>query len=71
MAGKTPTYLGAVYHRLAGRRGKKRAADTVYQDPGANYFDERDRHAVVRREIHRLETLGYRVSIESATPQVS
>ena len=25
-AGRTRTYLGAVYHRLAGRRGKQRAA---------------------------------------------
>ncbi len=28
-AGKIRTYLGAVYHRLAGRRGKKRAAVAV------------------------------------------
>ncbi len=59
-AGKTKTYLGAVYHRLAWRRGKQRAAiatgrhiliaayailcapDVVYQDLGANYFDQRD-----------------------------
>ena len=88
-AGKTRTYLGAVYHRLAGRRGKQRAAmatgrhiliavyhilrtpGTVYQDLGANYFDERDKQAVVRREIRRLEALGYRVSVEPATPQAS
>ncbi len=67
-AGKTKTYLGAVYHRLAGRRGKKRAAmaigrhiliaayaivktpNTVYQDLGINYFDQRDRQTVVRRQ---------------------
>ncbi len=59
-AAKTSTYFDAVYHRLAGRRGKKRAAvatgrhiltsayailktpDRVYQDPGANYFVQRD-----------------------------
>lgn len=81
-AGKTKTYLGAVYHHLAGRRGKKRAAmatgrhiliaayailktpDTVYHDLGINYFDQRDRQAVVRRETRRLEALGYKVTLE-------
>ena len=85
-AGRTRTYLGAVYHRLAGRRGKQRAAvatgrhilvaayhilqtpGTVYEDLGANYFDARDRAAVVRRELHRLEALGYRVTLEPVTP---
>ncbi len=88
-AGKTKTYLGAVYHRLAGRRGKQRAAiatgrhiliaayailrapDVVYQDLGANYFDQRDPGAVVRREIRRLEALGYRVIVEPVTPEAS
>ena len=81
-AGKTRTYLGAVYHRLAGRRGKQRAAvatgrhiliavyailrtpGAVYEDLGATYFDQRDRQALVRREIRRLEALGYRVRVE-------
>lgn len=76
-----------MYHLLAGRRGKQRAAlatvshiliavyhilrtpGTVYQDLGANYFDERDKQAVVRRESRRLEALGYRVSVEPAHPR--
>jgi hypothetical protein len=29
---------------------------------GANYFDERDRQAVARRLIRRLEALGYDVT---------
>jgi transposase len=84
-AGKTKTYRGAVYHRLAGRRGTKRAAmatgrhiliavyailrtpGTIYDDLGANYCDQRDRQTVVRREIRRLEALGYRVTVESAS----
>jgi transposase len=37
---------------------------TVYHDLGANYFDERDRHGVERRLVHRLQGLGYRVSLE-------
>ncbi len=85
-AGRTRTYLGAVYHRLAGRRGKPRAAvatgrhilvaayhilrdaDIVYQDLGANYFDERGHAAVVRRETRRLEALGYHVTLEPVAP---
>ena len=88
-AGKTQTYLGAVYHRLAGRRGKKRAAvavgrhiliavyailrdsETVFDDLGVHYFDQRDPSAVVRREIRRLQSLGYRVTVEPLTPEAS
>jgi hypothetical protein len=47
-----------VYHLL--RDG------TEYEDLGASYFDERDRVAVERRLVRRLEQLGYRVSLEQA-----
>jgi len=77
------TYLSAQYHRLAARRGTKRAAvavghtilliiyrllseGDVYRDLGDRYFDERDRHAVERRLISRLEGLGYKVSLDLA-----
>ena len=39
---------------------------TVYRDLGGNYFDERDRQAVERRLVHRLEGLGYAVSLTPA-----
>lgn len=39
---------------------------TVYHDLGPHYFDERDRRAVKRRLVHRLEGLGYTVSLEPA-----
>jgi len=39
---------------------------TVYCDLGGNYFDERDRQAVERRLVHRLEGLGYTVSLQPA-----
>jgi transposase len=52
------TILTTIYYML--RRG------TRYQDLGPNYFDERDRQAAVRRTIHRLERLGYRVTLEAA-----
>jgi transposase len=40
--------------------------DTDYHDLGSRYFDERDRRAVERRLVHRLEGLGYKVSLEQA-----
>ena len=75
------TYLSAQYHRLAARRGKKRAAVAVahtiltiiyhilrtgrsYEELGGNFFDERDHKHIARRQIARLERLGYRVTVE-------
>jgi transposase len=50
--------LVIVYHIL--RDG------TVYEDLGQNYFDERDKEAVIRREVRRLEKLGCKVTVERA-----
>lgn len=78
------TYLGALYRRLAARRGTKKALVAVghailvivyhvltrhepYQDLGVNYFDERDRQAVERRLVRRLEQLGYQVNLQPVT----
>lgn len=36
----------------------------AYSDLGANYFDERDRQAVTKRCLSRLNKLGYKVSLE-------
>jgi transposase len=75
------TYLAAQSHRIASRRGGKRAAmavantilviiyhllsqDTTYQELGGNYFDERDRQAVEKRLVRRLERLGYQVELQ-------
>jgi transposase len=41
---------------------------TTYQELGPNYFDERDREAVKRRCLRRLEALGYEVSVKLAEP---
>jgi transposase len=77
------TYLAAQYHRLAARRGAKRAIlavahsilviiyhllrdGTTYQDLGGNYFDQRNAQGVVRRSVHRLQGLGYKVTLEAA-----
>ena len=39
---------------------------TKYEDLGGNYFDERDREAVKRRAVKRLEKLGYQVQLAPA-----
>jgi transposase len=80
-ASHTRTYLGAQYHRLARRRGKKKAIvaaahsllviayhilkeGTVYRELGHDYFDRRDTARLQRRLITRLESLGFRVTLE-------
>jgi transposase len=52
------TILIIAYHLL--RDG------TDYHELGPRYFDERDRRAVERRLVHRLEGLGYTVSLQPA-----
>ena len=37
---------------------------TEYHDLGPHYFDERQRQTTERRLVHRLEGLGYKVSLE-------
>ena len=36
---------------------------TVYQDLGPGHFDELDRKRIARRAVHRLESLGFEVSL--------
>ena len=48
--------LVIAYHLL--QRG------TDYKDLGPWYFEERDRDAEQRRLVHRLEHLGFKVSLE-------
>jgi transposase len=50
------TILVIVYHVL--KNG------TTYQELGHGYFDERDRQAVTRRAVQRLEGLGYTVTLD-------
>jgi len=55
------TLLVTLYHMLTD--------GTLYHDLGSNYFDKRDRRAVERRALTRLEALGYKVTLEPvATP---
>ena len=50
------TILTIAYHVLT--------ESTTYHDLGVQYFDERDRHAVERRLVRRLEGLGYKVTLD-------
>jgi transposase len=52
------TILIILYHVLKRRR--------PYQDLGPNYFDERDKAAVQRQLVRRLEKLGYQVNLQPA-----
>lgn len=52
------TILVIIYHMLKRR--------TTYQELGATYFDEREKQALVRRTVRRLEKLGYKVNVEVA-----
>lgn len=75
------TYLSALYHRIARRRGKKKAAVAVshailvmvyhmlknhipYQDLGANYFDLLNAAYIKKHFVHRLQGLGFKVTLE-------
>jgi transposase len=40
--------------------------NVVYQELGGDYFDARDRLAIVRRAARRIEGLGYKVALEPA-----
>lgn len=51
--------LVAIYHVLKD--------GVVFQDLGPAYFERRNRDAIVRRSLHRLEALGYRVTVEAMT----
>ena len=51
--------LVAVYHLLKD--------GVVFQDLGPDHFHRQSRDAVLRRSIHRLETLGYKVTVEAMT----
>ena len=54
------TLLVIVYHVLADEKD--------YQELGGNFFDEHDRQAVQKRLVHRLEKLGYEVTLVPTSP---
>lgn len=82
---RTPgTYLHALYHRIARRRGKPRAMLAVahsllvsiyfmlrdqvsYQELGPDYFDHLQAQRLERHYVHRLEALGFTVTLTPAT----
>ena len=80
-AGRRPTYLAAQYRRLVARRGEEGGGGggaphpdhrlppahpaQPYQDLGATYLEGRDRERAQRHLVQRLETLGFRVTLET------
>jgi len=84
-AGKTDTFLGERYRRLARRRGKQKAIVAVgrsilvivwhllsdppvdFVDLGPNFYDTRGgTQRAVRNHLHRLQELGYQVTLSPA-----
>lgn len=76
------SYLHARHHRLATRRGKKKAAKAIahsqlraiyfilrdkvpYRDLGADHFDNQHRGRLTQHHVRRLQTLGFRVTLEA------
>ena len=69
------TYLRDKFYRLKARRGYKRAVVAIYHmlsqqvpynDLGDLYLDTRNKSHLTRNLVHRLERLGYTVTL---TPQ--
>lgn len=75
------TYPYALYHRVARRRGNRKAAVAVshailimayhmltnhvpYQELGPDYFDRLNLNYIKNHFIHRLEGLGFKVTLE-------
>ena len=82
-AGRTKTYLGAQYQRLARRIGASRTAMAVahsivvilhhvtrteqgFMDMGQHYFEQRNRAAIARQLMHRLERLGLKIAVQAS-----
>ncbi len=75
------TYLNSLYHRLARRKGHKKAIVAVahaivvimyhvikhrvpYRELGADYFDKLNVTYIKRHYLKRLESLGFKVTLE-------
>jgi transposase len=56
----------AVGHSILVALHQMLSTGAMYEDLGATWFDERDRRAIVRRSVQRLEGLGYKVILETA-----
>ena len=56
----------AVAHTMLVTIYKMLSRGTSCHDLGANYFEERDPKAAIRRSVRRLEGLGYTVTLQAA-----
>lgn len=70
--GRTDTFLGERYRRIAHRRGKKRLASSErpgarFHDLGSDYYKSRvNLNRKMRGHVRELRKLGFRVTIEPA-----
>lgn len=64
----TKKALFAVAHAILRIIYSMLSRQTGYEDLGENHFDERERQAIQKRLVRRLEKLGYHVSLEAASP---
>lgn len=62
---------GAVAHSLLVMDYTLLTKQQTYHELGSQYFAARDRQAVQRRLVHRLEALGYQVSLEPTSPSAA
>ena len=58
--------IGAVAHSILVSIYYILRDNVGYQELGGDYFDTRDRLAIVRRAARRIEHLGYKVTLETA-----
>jgi transposase len=58
----------AVGHSILVRAYYLLQRGTSYEEPGGQYFDERQRHTVTHRLVERLERLGYQVTLQPVDP---
>ena len=52
------------FFRLKARRGYKLAVQVTYNELGDLYLDKLNKHHLTRNLVHRLERLGYTVTLE-------
>ena len=63
--GRNRAYI-AVAHSIAVSIYYMLKRNEAYVDPGADYFNERKRDYIVNSTVKKLESLGYKVTLETA-----
>lgn len=64
--GRSRAYI-AVAHSIAVSIYFMLKRNEEYVDPGADYFNERKKDHIVKSTVKKLESLGYKVTLGTAT----